>query len=77
MSDFAKRNAKTFGFFIGLILVLTLSKEALVLVYLTGGFIWFIVWLVSGNHASEPKAAKQKPNLMDGGMLAGPVNAAD
>lgn len=49
-------NARLSAFVAGLALILTVERETLALLYLGAGFLWFIVWLVAGDHSRDPIA---------------------
>lgn len=49
-------NIRLAAFVVGLALILTVERETLALLYLGGGFLWFIVWLVAGDHSRDPIA---------------------
>lgn len=56
MNKFAADNARLLAFAAGLALLLTTDRETVVVIYLAAGFVWFLTWLVSGNHFSDKSA---------------------
>lgn len=57
-------NARLAAFVAGLALILMVERETLALLYLGGGFLWFIIWLVAGDH-SRPHVAPPHTDITD------------
>lgn len=71
-------NAKLVAFLVGAVLIMTVSREALIMIYLGCGFVWFIVWLLAGDHATvdrENRHASKKS--FDLGLLGGKYSQPD
>ncbi|MCG7622844.1 MULTISPECIES: hypothetical protein [unclassified Epibacterium] len=78
MSRMLLDNAKLVAFVAGLVLILTVERETLVLVYLAGGFLWFIVWLLAGEHTVvERDNRRAHARMIDLGPLSGKYSQPD
>jgi len=78
MNRMLQDNAKLVAFAAGLVLILTVERETLVMLYLAGGFLWFIVWLLAGEHAVVDRENRRARNRMvDLGPLSGKYSQPD